>query len=109
MAALKGSWFATVAGRTMIECDVLLKMGHAMEPAWDVCHGYVVDIKGQPRARSQFQILALRDWDEPDYFGIAMIMTAMPALNAIPAVCAAAPGIVTACDLPLVTARGFVS
>ena len=109
VAALKGSWFGTVGGRTVIECNVLWKMGHAMEPAWDVRHGYFVDIKGRPRVKSQFQILPPRDWDEPDYFGIGMIMTAMPAVNAIPAVCAAAPGIVTARDLPLVTARGFVS
>ena len=29
-------------------------------------------------------------------------------INAIPAVCAAAPGIVTYMDLPLITAMGFV-
>jgi hypothetical protein len=39
---------------------------------------------------------------------LGMIMTAMPAIDAIPAVCAAAPGIVTYLDLPLVTPRGFV-
>jgi 4-hydroxy-tetrahydrodipicolinate reductase len=38
-----------------------------------------------------------------------MIMTAMPAVNAIRAVCAAAPGIVTYRDLPLAAAAGFVS
>jgi hypothetical protein len=32
----------------------------------------------------------------------------MPAVNAIPAVCAAAPGIVTYRDLPLITARGLL-
>ena len=41
--------------------------------------------------------------------GLGMIMTAMPAVNAIPAVVAAAPGIATHATLPLVTARGFVS
>jgi hypothetical protein len=33
-------------------------------------------------------------------------MTALPAVNAIPQVCAARPGIVTYLDLPLVTGRG---
>jgi 4-hydroxy-tetrahydrodipicolinate reductase len=33
----------------------------------------------------------------------------MPAIHAIPAVVAARPGIVTYADLPLVTARGFVT
>jgi 2,4-diaminopentanoate dehydrogenase len=36
-----------------------------------------------------------------------MIITALPAVNAIPAVCAASPGIRTYADLPLITGRGF--
>ena len=43
-----------------------------------------------------------------DFMVLGMIMTAMPAIDAIPAVCAAAPGIVTYLDLPLITPRGFV-
>jgi len=35
-------------------------------------------------------------------------MTSLPAINAIPAVCAAKPGIVTYVDLPMITGRGFV-
>ncbi len=40
---------------------------------------------------------------------LGMIMTAMPAVNAIPGVVAAAPGIVTYTDLPLTLPRGWVS
>jgi 4-hydroxy-tetrahydrodipicolinate reductase len=36
------------------------------------------------------------------------IMTAMPAVNAIPAIVAAAPGIVTYADLSLPLPRGLV-
>jgi hypothetical protein len=36
------------------------------------------------------------------------IMTAMPPINAIPAVVAAAPGIATYNDLPLILPRGVV-
>ena len=43
-----------------------------------------------------------------DFMVIGHIMTAMPALNAIPAVVAAAPGIVTYNDLPLTLPRGRV-
>ena len=43
-----------------------------------------------------------------DFMVLGMIMTALPAVDAIPAVCAAAPGIVTYLDLPLVTPQGFV-
>jgi hypothetical protein len=39
---------------------------------------------------------------------LGMIMTAMPAVNAIPQVCDAPPGIVTYLDLPLVRPTGRV-
>jgi hypothetical protein len=35
-------------------------------------------------------------------------MTALPAVNAIPQVCRAQPGIVTYLDLPLAAPRGWV-
>jgi hypothetical protein len=38
-----------------------------------------------------------------------MITTAMRLVNAVEAVVAARPGLVTALDLPLVTARGLVT
>jgi 2,4-diaminopentanoate dehydrogenase len=38
-----------------------------------------------------------------------MIITAMPAINAIPAVVAARPGIATYNDLPITVPRGFLS
>jgi len=41
--------------------------------------------------------------------GDSGLITAMPTINAIPAVCAARPGIVTAADLPIVTGAGLVS
>jgi hypothetical protein len=36
---------------------------------------------------------------------LGMIITSLPAVSAIPAVCEARPGIVTYNDLPLVTGR----
>ena len=40
--------------------------------------------------------------------GLGMIYTAMPVTNAVPSVVAAAPGIVTLADLPVITARSRV-
>ena len=75
-------------------------------------HGYIVDIQGQPCVRTKVEILPGPDFvarSFADYMALGMIITSLPALNAIPAVCAAPPGVVTYTDLPLVTGRGFVS
>ncbi len=109
VAGVQASRFGVVDGRRLIECRVRWKMGAHMEPDWPLRHGYFVEIDGRPAVRSQLQILPPPDWDEPDFMGLGMIMTAMPAVNAIPAVCAAPAGIVTHRDLPLVTAAGFTS
>jgi len=109
VAGVSACWFGTVGERRLIECRVQWKMGEHMEPDWKLRHGYFVEIDGEPRVRSQLQILPPKDWSEADFMGLGMIMTAMPAVNAIPAVCAAPPGIVTHRDLPLVTAAGFAN
>ncbi len=104
VAGVKAQWEGVANGRNAIELQVVWKMGAPMEPDFPLRHGYFVEIEGRPRVKSQFQIFPPRDWSEPDYMGLGMIMTAMPGVNAIPAVCAARPGIVTYADLPLVTA-----
>jgi 4-hydroxy-tetrahydrodipicolinate reductase len=109
VAGVSACWFGTIGDRRLIECRVQWKMGAHMEPDWKLRHGYFVEIDGEPRVRSQLQILPPADWSEPEFMGLGMIMTAMPAVNAIPAVCAARPGIVTNRDLPLITATGFVT
>jgi hypothetical protein len=43
-----------------------------------------------------------------EFMVLGHIMTAMPAINAIPAVVAAPPGIVTYNDLPLIVPKGVV-
>ena len=43
-----------------------------------------------------------------EFMVLGHIMTAMPAINAIPAVVAAPPGIATYTDLPLTLPRGVV-
>jgi 4-hydroxy-tetrahydrodipicolinate reductase len=107
VAGVSACWFGAVGKRRLVECRMQWKMGEHMEPDWKLRHGYFVEIDGEPRVRSQLQILPPKDWAEPDFMGLGMIMTAMPAVNAIPAVCAAPPGIATHRDLPLVTAAGF--
>jgi hypothetical protein len=84
-------------------------MARDLEPAWTVEHGYVVEVDGDPHVRVKLDITP--DVHAPgalttaDIHGIGMRITGVPAVNAIPAVCAAAPGIRTYADLPAVTSR----
>ena len=88
------------------------RKGPSLEPNWEVGEGYLVEIQGQPAVRTEDRRSSRRPTSWPktfdDFMVLGMIMTAMPAIDAIPAVCAAAPGIVTYLDLPLITPRGFV-
>ena len=76
------------------------KLGEDMTPNWPVTHGYVIEIEGDPGVRCKLEPLG----EHLD----GTITTAMPVVNAIPAVCAAPPGIVNQMGLPFVTGAGQV-
>ncbi|MDT5219773.1 MAG: hypothetical protein QOF15_1878 [Mycobacterium sp.] len=64
---------------------------------------YRVEIDGSPSMRCEFEMA-----DDGDHDLGARIAGASRMVNAIPAVCAAAPGLLCALDLPLVTGAGLV-
>jgi hypothetical protein len=99
IAAIRGSWSGWVAGRPFIELKIAWKLGYKLEPDWPLVHGYHVEIEGDPNLRCHFEPVGATMFDPG-------LVTAMPSVHAIPAVCAAPPGIVTAADLPLIVARG---
>ncbi len=112
VAGIEAHWLGKVADRTVIDLSVRWRKGHALEPDWPVEHGYVVHVEGSPRVKTKLEIRPPRDFraeTAEEFMVLGMIMTSLPAVQAIPAVCAAEPGIRTYADLPLVTARGFVS
>ncbi len=82
----------------MIELVLVWMLGYAMEPSWPLENGYVIEIDGLPSVRTRVEVEYPED--TPD-FGI---VTAMPAVHAIERVCAAAPGIVLAHELPAIVA-----
>jgi 4-hydroxy-tetrahydrodipicolinate reductase len=106
VAGIDGRWRGRVAGRDLIVLNYQWIMGRHVDAPFTLRHGYFVEVDGEPGVRAQFQVLPPADWSEPSYMGLGMIMTAMPAVNAIPAVVAAPPGIATHRTLPLVTGRG---
>jgi hypothetical protein len=110
VAGVEASWQGRLGDRTVVELKVRWRKGRTLEPDWPLEHGYLVDIQGQPCVRTKLEVYPGADFvatSFTDYMVLGMIMTALPAIDAIPAVCAAAPGIVTYLDLPLVTPRGF--
>jgi hypothetical protein len=66
---------------------------------------YRVEITGEPMMTVDFS----HHGENGDHNVSGMIVTAMRLVNAVEAVVAAEPGLVTALDLPLVTGRGLVS
>jgi 4-hydroxy-tetrahydrodipicolinate reductase len=66
---------------------------------------YRVQITGEPTMQLDF----VHHGEAGDHNVSGMITTAQRLVNAVPAVCAAEPGLVTVLDLPLVTGRGLVA
>jgi 4-hydroxy-tetrahydrodipicolinate reductase len=111
VAGVAASWQGRVGGRTIVELNVRWKKAPVLEPDWTIQDGYVIEVQGLPTLRSTLQFLPPPDFQVQslaDFMVIGHIMTAMPAVNAIPRVVAAAPGIVSYPDLPLPLPRGLV-
>lgn len=96
ISGLRCCWSARVNGRAVIELKIAWKLGDKLEPNWPVEDGWVVEIDGDPSLRCVYQPRHIGEFDPG-------LMTAMPAIHAIPAVCNAKSGIVTADQLPLIT------
>ena len=71
---------------------------------WPTGRGWKVTVEGRPSMVLDSQI-ATHGEDETDQ---GCLGTAMHAIHAIAPVCAAAPGIRTFLDLPMITGRGVI-
>lgn len=94
IAGFKGVISGMVGDRSVVECQFVWKLGEDMAPDWPVTRGYVLEIDGDPNVRVKLE--------SPDGHFDGATTTAMPCVNAIPAVCHAPPGIVNQMDLPFV-------
>jgi hypothetical protein len=111
VAGVAASWQGRVGGRTVVELTVRWKKGTTLDPDWTIQEGHVIQVEGLPWVKTTLEYLPPPDFEATtfqDFMVIGMVMTAMPAINAIPLVVTAPPGIVTYNDLPLVASRGFV-
>ncbi len=111
VAGVAASWKGIVGERTVIDLKVRWRKGQTLDPDWTIEHGYIVEIQGMPCVRTKLEVFPPKDFvahSFKDFMVLGMIMTGLPAINAIPHVVAAAPGVVTYYDLVLNVPRGWV-
>jgi hypothetical protein len=93
-------------GRPVVELAICWTMSDdALDPKWTDPKGFSVVIEGEPRVDATIR------FGEPgqDVMTVLMASTAVAAVNAIPFVCAAQPGVITPIDLPISGSRGALT
>lgn len=111
VAGLHARWLGRVGDRTVVELNLKWRKGQTLEPDWQVGMGHRFEIDGLPTIHSKLDFLPPPDFEATtmeEFMVLGHVMTAIPAVNAIPGTVAAAPGIVTYNDLPLPLPRGYV-
>ncbi|OSC40231.1 dihydrodipicolinate reductase [Mycobacterium decipiens] len=112
VAGVHASWQGVLGGKPVVELNVRWRKGQTLEPDWKIDQdGWVIQIDGQPTVKTTVGFLPPPYFQAEtiaDFMVLGHIMTAMPAVHAIPAVVAAPPGIVTYNELPLTLPRGVV-
>ncbi len=109
VAGQRFMWEAVVRDQVVVRVAVNWLMGEEhLDPAWHFgAEGerFEVEVHGDPNT-----FVTIKGW-QPDTVAAGLernpgiVVTAMHCVNSIPAVCAAAPGVMTYVDLPLVTGR----
>ena len=106
------SWKGIVGGTTRVELTLRWRKGQTLEPDWQIDQdGWVIEVAGRPTVNMKVGFLPPPYFEATtleEFMVLGHIMTAMPAINAIPAVVGAPPGIVTYNDLPLIMPKGVV-
>jgi 4-hydroxy-tetrahydrodipicolinate reductase len=105
LAALRFEVQGVVRGRPVLVVEHVTRLDDALAPDWPTGNGsYRVLVRGVPGMRCELEF-----WDERgDHAMGGVVLTATRLVNAIPAVCEAPAGLLSALDLPLVTGRGLL-
>jgi len=104
MGALRFEVRGIVAGKPAIVVEHVTRLDDDLAPDWPKGNGsYRVIIKGFPTMRCELEF----EDERGDHAVGGVILTATRLVNAIPAVYRAPPGLLSALDLPLITAKGL--
>ena len=108
VGAVRFQIIGVIDGRDAIVIEHVNRMSNDLAPNWAAAPSgtYRVIIEGMPNITCEFQV-GSRPGDDHSEHG--MVATAMRVVNAIPAVCDADPGLVSALDLPLTMPRFALS
>jgi hypothetical protein len=107
-AALRFEVRGMVGDRAVCVLEHVTRLRSDLGPDWPQPSGqgcYRVVVTGEPNYALDLRLLG----SDGDHNTAGLKATAMRLVNAIPAVVAAPPGLLTALDLPLITGRGLVS
>jgi 4-hydroxy-tetrahydrodipicolinate reductase len=106
-AALRFEVQGIVGGEPRIILEHVTRLADDLAPEWPQPagdSGYRVIVTGNPSYTCDVQMMG----DDGDHNTAGLVGTAGRIVNAIPAVCAAPPGLLSVLDLPLVTGRGLM-
>ncbi|WP_051128541.1 dihydrodipicolinate reductase [Mycobacterium sp. 360MFTsu5.1] len=106
VAGVYARWIGSAGGLDVVETAVKWTITADLVPAWDITMDYEIEIRGHPNVTLRAGVLPeFGSMTMDEMVGIGSVITAMPVVNAIPAVVAARPGIVGYSDLPAVGTR----
>ena len=104
VAGIEITWTGASGGRDFVELIARWILTPDLDVPMEVSHGYHLQIVGDPSIDLRLNFTPTRgESTVQDLLHMGHRITGMPALNAIPAVVAAAPGIVSYADLPPIT------
>jgi 4-hydroxy-tetrahydrodipicolinate reductase len=106
-AAMRFEVRGMVGDTARIVLEHVTRLRDDLAPEWPRPLGsgcYRVEVKGEPNYTLDLRLVGT----DGDHNTAGLKATAMRLVNAVPAVVAAPPGLLTALDLPLITGRGLV-
>jgi len=107
VAGLRFEIAGRAKGTTRVAVEHITRARADVAPDWPrplTKDAYRIVIEGSPRLECEFAFESERG----DHLQGGFTITAMRAVNAIPAVCVARPGVLSVYDLPVITGRGLV-
>jgi hypothetical protein len=106
VAGIWARWIGSVGGLDVVETAVRWTITPDIEPSWDIAMAYQIAVRGYPNVTLRAEVLPeFGTMSMDEMVGMGSVITAMPVVNALPAVVAARPGIIGYQDLSTTATR----